>query len=97
MEKLKLILSELEAEFNIDKQQALKYVIMSLRTISVELDLDFDSALDKSEPSTTFLENGCDHALAFPCNEDSIFCPKCNEFLVKGKMSGFDIKENHWR
>jgi hypothetical protein len=84
-----------------DKQQLLKELIMSLKSICQELDLDFDLALDKSDPPVEFVSSDCEHVKAFPCGGDSVFCPTCNSFIVKGKMGGMDVSDylkiNHWR
>jgi hypothetical protein len=97
-EELESILEKLSVINNIEKQQALKYIIMELKVISDKLDLDFDLALDKSDPETNLK---CNHREAYPYCVDSVYCPICKESIVKGKISVTPIsdylKENHWR
>lgn len=97
VEKLKLLLAELRDRHNIDDQQALKYLICDIKDLSIELHIDFDLALDKSEP---YIELDCQHGEAFPCGVDSVFCPICNKYIIEGKVktSIIDwVKQNHWR
>jgi hypothetical protein len=97
--KLRKLLVQYAVENNIEIQQALRSLITNLKLICISLDLDFDSALDKSDPLVDFIENGCDHQMAYPCNNDSIYCPNCGEYLLKGKMAENPdwLKQNHWR
>lgn len=97
IEKLKLLLTELRETHNVDDSQAFKYLIIHLKELSIELDIDFDLALDKSE---SYIELNCQHAEAYPCGVDSVFCPMCGEYLIEGKSKTKVVdwlKENHWR
>lgn len=79
-------------------QEVLRDIITSLKEICLELDLDFDLALDKSSPPFELEASECPHNGAYPCG-DSVFCPICG-CIVKGKEK-YDfsdyLKQNHWR
>jgi len=96
IEKLKLLLSELAVANNVDEQQALRYLISNIKELSLELELDFDLALDKSD---LVVELTCQHPEAYPCGIDSVFCPICKEYVIEGKKTEIVdyLKYNHWR
>jgi len=81
----------------INDQQSLHEVIMTIQELCLELNLDFDSALDKAELERD-LPEGCDHAHAYPTGGGSIFCPECNVQLLKGNDEIADyVQQNLWR
>lgn len=98
-EDLSVLLDKCAIYNNIEKQQALKQIIIELRLLAVDLELDFDLALDKSEPEITFPPSDCQHIDAFPFGGDSVYCPNCKECIIKGKTTPDSdyLKQNHWR
>lgn len=84
----------------LDQQQALKQLIIDLKTLSLELGLDFDLALDHSDIFIDIATEDCDHTRGFPCGGDSLFCPNCNNYIIEGTMGLVEnpfINKNVWR
>ena len=97
--KIRKLINQYAAENEIENQQALRFLISNIKEICISLKIDFDLALDKSDPIIDFVDNGCDHQAAYPCNYDKVYCPHCEQYLVEGK-SNVDkdwLKQNHWR
>lgn len=97
--KIRKLINQHAIENQIEVQQALKFLISDIKSICISLNLDFESALDKSDPTVDFLDNGCDHKDAYPCNYDKVYCPRCEQYLIEGKSPlAIDwVKQNHWR
>lgn len=79
---IKEILEQHANKNNITNQQALKDMVIQIQLMCEELELDFDSALDKS---TEVPELKCAHTTACPTASGAVFCPECNTCIVKGK------------
>jgi hypothetical protein len=97
--KLRKLINQYSVEKEIEPQQALRELISNIKSICFSMGLDFESALDKSDPYVEFLNNGCNHRAAYPCNNDNVFCPHCEQYIVEGKTKVDKdwIKQNHWR
>ena len=97
--KLRKLINQCAVDNQIEAQQALRFMISDIKSICMSLNLDFESALDKSDPLPEFLDNGCEHKDAYPCNYDKVYCPRCEQYLVEGKLNlATDwVKQNHWR
>lgn len=97
--KLKSLLEDNAISNNTTNQQSLKEILTQLQIISQELSLDFDFALDKSEFEVEIPVSNCNHSTAFPCANGSVFCPSCNDYIVKGKPTEYNsnLGDNLWR
>lgn len=80
----------------IKDQDSLVELLVKLQIVCLELDLDFDFALEKAivDVDETPL---CSHNSPSPAANGSVFCSECGRFLVGSGMKVNLAKENLWR
>lgn len=86
-DELRSLLLSNAAEKDISKEQSLREIITQLQIICDDLAIDFDSCFDKAILHyEEYLIGECKHPNAFPSRDGSVFCPGCNQTIIKGSL-----------